>query len=511
MRAALVLLLLLVAAPLEAKNLYVNATGGSDATTYANNDANNPWATVGRAFWGSTNVNSQNASEAAAAGDVVYIMAGTYGSAQAVSPADEQAPLYNPANSGTAGNLITFKCVTTFVGAPDTDWGGCLLTASSHQGPVWGVNNRDYITLAGFAADEDQSNSTADTGPVVVVNAAHVIVRDCDVNGITTSFNDNHNAVRIEGSDDVLLANCQLYEINDIQGGENPAAVMLYTSTNVTIEYNTIRSGQNGIFVKGSNVGPVTIRRNLIHTQDRGIWIGGIGTGAGSDGAYIHENIVYGTNEGLSFISYDAVSPVQVRACNNTFHATTNTLAAPIRFVSSQISGLDDVIIHGNILYSGYNSITGEDQAGAAFATKAGPSPAALQIEHNVYFGASNSFSRIEYTNRNFATWKTFTGTDAASPASVESDPLFQDAASHDYRLQSGSPARMSVPDTCDIDGDANTSETKDAGARQFSDNASPIQIGHDASGASEPPADPQTPIRLRFVGWLRAWVGARG
>jgi hypothetical protein len=482
--------LLCLAAPLEGATLYVNPThaSDSDATTRANNTQSLPWTTVGRAFWGSTNVNSQNTSESAQPGDLVLVLAAgsPYASAQALSAPDEQFPLYNTATTGTAGNIITYRCVADFAAPTVVAWGSCLLTASAHQGPVIGAHNRDYVTLEGFRVDETQSTSLADTGPVTVVGSDHIVIRSFWIEGIFTSFNDNHNGIRVEASDDVLLTNNLITGIDDVQGGENPASIMTYTVTNLTIEYNTIHSGQNGIFIKGSNVGPVTIRFNLIHTQERGIWIGGVGTGAGSDGAYVYGNIVYGVTEALSFISYDAVSPVQVRACNNTLVSSTGD-KGPIRFVSTGIAGLDDVKIHGNILSGGQNSIAGEDQAGAAFATKAGPATSALEIEHNVYHGSTTSFSRIDYTNRNFATWKTFTGTDAASPASVESDPSFINAGTNDYRLNSGSPARMAVPDTCDIDADANTAETKDAGARQFADNGAPLQIGHDEDGVVDP------------------------
>src|SRR5687768_6290897 len=61
-----------------AKTLYVDAAAGDDSVSYANNSAATPWSTIGRAAWGSTARSSPNASEAAQAGDVVIISAGTY-------------------------------------------------------------------------------------------------------------------------------------------------------------------------------------------------------------------------------------------------------------------------------------------------------------------------------------------------------------------------------------------------------------------------------------------------
>ncbi len=61
-----------------AKELYVNGATGSDVTTYASNDAAHPWATLGRALWGNANKSTPNSGQAAQAGDIVLVSAGTY-------------------------------------------------------------------------------------------------------------------------------------------------------------------------------------------------------------------------------------------------------------------------------------------------------------------------------------------------------------------------------------------------------------------------------------------------
>lgn len=53
----------LFAMSVEAKDLYVDGSSGSDSTTYANNNANNPWRTIGKAAWGSTNRNGPNSGD----------------------------------------------------------------------------------------------------------------------------------------------------------------------------------------------------------------------------------------------------------------------------------------------------------------------------------------------------------------------------------------------------------------------------------------------------------------
>ena len=90
----------------EAKNLYVNATAGNDATSYATNGPNAPWRTIGRAAWGSTNRDARVSSEAARAGDVVLVAAGTYST---VATNQRATPSLYTQNQGTPGNPIVFR------------------------------------------------------------------------------------------------------------------------------------------------------------------------------------------------------------------------------------------------------------------------------------------------------------------------------------------------------------------------------------------------------------------
>src|SRR3990167_5050929 len=97
----------------QAKLLYVNNGGSpscSDNTSYAANDAAHPWCSLLRATWGNTTrTGPSTPSEAAQAGDTVYVTAGTY----QTTSFNSREPVYNPANSGTAGNRIVFQAVGT--------------------------------------------------------------------------------------------------------------------------------------------------------------------------------------------------------------------------------------------------------------------------------------------------------------------------------------------------------------------------------------------------------------
>src|SRR4030043_174602 len=135
------------------KTLYVNGSTGSDATTYANNNINNPWLTIGRAAWGnatrpsSVDDNSPpTSSEAAQAGDTVMVASGTYYTTQgSSSPANWDEVVYNSANEGTYSNPIVFYA----------DGQVILQTELSNGGqPVFGSRLRDYVEWNGFTAYE---------------------------------------------------------------------------------------------------------------------------------------------------------------------------------------------------------------------------------------------------------------------------------------------------------------------------------------------------------------------
>lgn len=123
----------------QAKNLYVDGSTGNDSTTYAANDATHPWATIGRAVWGSTSVNNGDASEAAQAGDTVIVKPGTYTATQGTGKRYD--PIWCPENSGTSGNPITIRAEGPVILRSNTGTIG---------EPVIGAYGRDHIVWDGF-------------------------------------------------------------------------------------------------------------------------------------------------------------------------------------------------------------------------------------------------------------------------------------------------------------------------------------------------------------------------
>lgn len=149
--------------------LYVDASTGDDSRTRAQAmDPATPWATIGRAAWGSTSRSSPNASQAAQAGDTVIIMPGTYwATPQAANSLDVH---YNPVNAGTPSARITFQAAGQVRLAIEGDR-AC--------GALIGSSGRDYITWMGITIWEEAAPPCGDSGPVVVASATGCWIVGC--------------------------------------------------------------------------------------------------------------------------------------------------------------------------------------------------------------------------------------------------------------------------------------------------------------------------------------------
>lgn len=461
--AAALAFVVLGAAATDAKTLYVNASTGNDGTSYAANSESAPWRSIARAAWGGTSRTSPNSSEAARAGDTVIVAAGVYSTNE--SGSSRNVPVLNPANSGTSGNPIVFQA------APGAR---VEIRSAGYAGPAIGSNGRNWIVWDGFYIDENNVNTVPDTGPVTVWLANNVVLRNLELRGKHATWSDNHNGVRIEASDRVTLEYCLIYNFSMTQAGRNGSAVMTYTSTNVVMQNNTIHTSDGGIFVKGSNVGPFTIRRNLIYgIRSDGIVFGGIGTPEGSAGAVVTQNIVRTSNSGVAFIGYDAYSPQNVIIANNTLVGNQAGL-----FFKPNTAGYRNIRVYNNIVSNSGVSMQGEDVSDLSN----------VGIQHNFYHGGS-TLGRLNYTNYSLAQWQSSLGKDNASPVARTGDPLFVNAGSNDYRLQSGSTARTGGIDIGDVNGNGSTSDGIAVGA--YITGSETIGSGTGGGGGGTPPTAP--------------------
>jgi nitrous oxidase accessory protein NosD len=451
--------LALFAGAVPGKNLYVNNSGTpacSDATTYAANVAGSPWCTVGRAAWGSTSYAAQVSAQAAAAGDVVLITAGTYTTAGNTSPTGcRWLVALNPANSGTSGNLITFQGQGTVN----------ITLASGSFGPTIGADNRSYISWDNVRIDDSTAAglSCADTGPVVLHDTTGSKIINSTIKGQNVGaglpWSDNYNGIRLEATYNVVVSGNTIYDFCCGNNKHNTAGVMTYDAQDTIIEHNLIYQVGTGVFLKGDHQAPADVQPDQQRNIIRFNWIHstyskGIFTIAGKD-SQIYQNVIVvnDTTDTVYGYKHDAGNINGIKFVNNTIvmAAVNNNSAA----YSVEDSGGTAFQIFNNIFYG-----TWGEAINLGSAAIGGQS-----FEHNVYNGFT-AMSSVSGAQRNFATWQATYLQDNAPPAGITSNPSFVSTTyPGGYKLNVGSPALTLGVDILDLNGNANTADTVPAGA----------------------------------------------
>lgn len=402
--------------------LWVNASTGDDSrskATVAASGGSLPWATIGRAAWGSTSRSSPNASEAAAAGDVVLVSGGTYAvAAVGATQTDGTARFeiaYGPANSGTAGNLITFYCTSTVT-----------LTVSSGFGPIIGAHSKNYIRWQGpFSVTH---SGVPDTGPAVLADSIGSEFIGLTINAAgDPAWGDNHPAVRLEGATSCTVRNCTISNalITGINGN-NGAGIQFYQSASCTIENNTISGCGSGIFVKGPDTVRTTgtiIRNNVVDGCTNGIILGG------ASGCLVYRNLITDCSEGGILLwqlnspgGGNTAWPVSCDVFNNTIARCFTGLYFKTSTDSSAL------VWTNNIVYSCTNAWLSD-----VVSTPVGVFSTSDRNDCNV----SGSFSALT-SGRTLAQHQTDFSLELNT---ITTDPSFVNAAADNFHLNGGSPA----------------------------------------------------------------------
>ena len=436
--------------------LYVSPSPtGDDSRTYV--QAQNPltpWATIGRAAWGSTNRAIPNAGQAAQAGDTVMITSATYNFAGVVD--NRFDAVYNPVNQGTSSvNRITFQAT-----------GPVTLTAPATQSPVIGCNVKNHIVWKGpFSLNEASISIHPDTGTVVMTGAT-----GCGVDGISVDgdgdpgYVDNHNGVRIEFCTGCFVRNSTIFDVNlPSNPNHNQAGIMLYDSDDTIIEHNYITDVDTAIFVKGvhgltSQAGTI-IRYNLLVDCGDCVII------SFSENARVYQNVIRDSGFGIYLLA-EGVDPFRHPVGDWMFNNTIDGMSKAC--VNGQGSWHENVRVWNNIMtncaWANY------------FNGNFNSSGAVIDWEHNNYF-ANNRVAGDNSGNRTtLAQWTAAFTHDLAAPAAIDTDPRYADAVSNDFRLCTGagaplagcvgaSAARTLGVDLYDLDTDGSTIDIIPAGA----------------------------------------------
>ena len=475
-------------ASLQAKTLYVDAVNGNDATTYANNGPSTPWRTIARAAWGSTDRGARVSSQAARAGDVVLVAAGTYAT---LATNERNIPALYTENEGTSDSPITFRAVGTV-----------NLTLTGGSGPVVGSYDRDYIIWDGFTIHEATAPSRPDTGPVTIwfCNGCQILNMDINGNGDGGGRMDNHGGIRIEQSRNLLIRNNRIQNVYTDHNANNGSGIMVYSSGAITFEHNEIFNCGSGIFLKGgpaTNNDYFTIRYNLLYNigeqRDGGVSGNAIIAHAGAPNrpeapVRIYQNVVRDSLQAAVRIwHFDGVdptnNPLNVKIVNNTFENVESGL-----WVDRDPLPNAQHVFWNNIVTNSRQMIA---YNGSLYADNT-----RFDSEHNLSYN-NTQFAAMTDGNVTVTTWRSRTGQDTAAPASSTSNPLFVNEAGNDFRLQAGSPARTLGVDWMDLNGNGSTTETVPAGAYVTGSEA----IGRTSGSTTPPPPPaPAAPTNVRII-----------
>jgi hypothetical protein len=432
----------------DAKTLYVDRANGNDSTSYADNGPSTPWATIGRAAWGSTNRSSPVAAEAARAGDTVVVRAGTY---TTTGTNTRHTPAYNPVNAGTAGNPITFQ----------TD-GLVTLTYSSGIGPVIGTNGRNYITWRGFRVDEALAPAASDTGPVVLWDAVGGVIEYCDIDGNGVApfgVGELHNGVRINGGGGHTVRYNYIHDVRGQSAGSNASAILVDQSNGGVVEHNEIANSDGVFFIKRNyNTGGRWIIR---FNYGRDCWMGiradqvqTTSPASASNTTDVYQNVLINITESAFFTHhYDGRETFYFRVVNNT-----------VRGCRTAFEITDPTPNAGHLFWN--NIVTNCPLGFRSQANASALSDATLSSQHNIYHSMTTTaqLGMTDPTSLSFASWQGL-GQDQVSPRSQQTDPLLVNPSGGNLTLQAGSPARTIGVDRLDLNMNGSTSDTIPAGA----------------------------------------------
>lgn len=433
----------------QARDLYVNNTGSvvcSNSTDINSVTASSPWCDMIRAVRGNMTHSTPDASQAAAAGDIVHVTAGTYNTSSGPASSQLTGVILNPVNDGTLGSPIIFQAV-----------GHVVLTHTAAGNPLIGTSGKDHIWWKGdFYINEASAATVPDTGAVVFFDTTGGGADGIEVDGNGGTVADNHTGIRVQTCTGVTIRNTRLHNFtNTVVNPINAAGVEVYNCYGMLMEHNEIYDAGSGIFYKaigfqGSTIDPArfasledVVRYNYIHDVQHGIVIHRVFHTSSTVYILVYQNIVRTTfGSGDTCLSprgfpaqtaqgYTVDGPSNARFVNNTcYNAEVGGLIGANAELYPTTNNLMQNNLYASVVYGLYSD---DDAPASSYDTTA------LLLKRNWYYSYT-TFERY-VSSHTFAEFQsTYSGQEVDSVAGT--DPQFVNAGANDFHLQVGSPAR---------------------------------------------------------------------
>jgi hypothetical protein len=423
--AALLAAVLSSPAPCVAATYYVSPSG-SDAGP---GTIGAPWRTIGKA------------ATTLAPGDTVLIRAGTY---------NEQVRV---AVSGTTGAEVTFAA---YPGESPVLDGTGIAGSSVDLAGLFEIVLQSWVRVRGLRVQHvGQGDLTAG---ILVESSQHVTIESC------STYDTISSGIGVWGSADVTL------DGNDIARacvGPMQESISVGGTTGFEVRRNVVRdgpaapAGKEGICIKdGSNTGRVHHNQITGLHQKLGLYLDAWDKHTFDIDVY--DNLTWGIEgaDGIALASEMGGLLEDIRVFDNVSRgngyfgiAVGTNGTSPTHPMSGILIVNNTVVGNGTTGWGGgitvYNADASNvivrnnlvnDNASFQIAVSADVPAGAVTVDHNLVY----PFLGIEPD-------------EVRGTSYVEADPLFVNAATHDYHLQPGSPAidrgNMSLAPTADADG----------------------------------------------------------
>jgi hypothetical protein len=363
------------------------------------------------------------ATSIAEAGDTIYIRKGTF---------NEHSITIK--NSGTPSNRILISNYFSEKVVID----GLMDIASDSA--IFKIDKVSHITINGLNMT---GFGTDFWGGSIFFGArykcSNIIIKNCEIYSDKVDLrNDNPSQINMYSSDSCSIINCKIYNFNFTTGGGSGIKIWK-NNTNVLIE-NCELYGLHAPAIFNKHGLPnqnLIIRNNYLH--DNTAFVGDIHINA--ENSIVENNLIVSSRTGI-LVYHSAGSP----GGNNTIirHNTIYGCETGIILGNDNQPQLSGVVVKDNIIMNGRGEF--RDFTIAPYAT---PYTHNHILDYNCYFNVSRTETVREF--RNSYTLVDWVSAKKQDTHSIQSNPLFVNAATRDFRLSASSPCKHKASDGGDM------------------------------------------------------------